>query len=353
MTHTLGTSRRRLAVLLLVCVAVALAGCSGWGTNGPADESDASNASSDDLEDEQNDDSSNTTDGSDATNGSDSTTNGSESDDGPPDDGSDSSDGDSADDPSGPDESGGEDTSDGSDDGSEESTDENTESEPDGTDDEETGDEPSDEESPSEQPPEDETGDGNDGDENATDENGSDDPETYTLTVEAEGPVTIERLSDGATTTREATDGTVEFTVLAGDYDIKAGAEEYVDPMQSFGVAEDRTVTLQRGGSITYTVLDAETGEPIEGAEISGLCDLWYSSGDASISGQSNASGVIEAETLVPTTCRYDTQITAEGYEPVSLGEINVPEDDGTTVELQPEGSNATLALGVTSIARA
>ncbi|KYH25036.1 hypothetical protein HAPAU_28570 [Halalkalicoccus paucihalophilus] len=343
MTPTLGTSRRRLAVLLLVCVAVALAGCSGWGANGPADEPDASNASSDDLEDEQNDDSSNTTDGSDATNGSDSTANGEESDDGPPDDGSASVDDDSADDPNGTDESGGADTSDGSDDGSEESTDENTENESDGTDDE----------SPSEQPPADENADENDGDEDTTDENGSDDPETYTLTVEAEGPVTIERLSDGATTTREATDGTVEFTVLEGDYDIRAGAEEYVDPMQSFGVTEDRTVTLQRGGSITYTVVDAETGEPIEGAEISGLCDLWYSSGDASISGQSNASGVIEAETLIPTTCRYDTQITAEGYEPASLGEINVPEDDGTTVELQPEGSNATLALGVTSIARA
>lgn len=116
-------------------------------------------------------------------------------------------------------------------------------------------------------------------------------------------------------------------------------ADGYNDPLMSFAVDEDTTVTLQQGGSITVTILNAATGDPIEGAEISGMCDMWYTSGDAYITGESNEDGVIEPQTLTPTTCRYDTQVTADGYESASLGEINVPDDDGMTVELQPEES--------------
>lgn len=62
--------------------------------------------------------------------------------------------------------------------------------------------------------------------------------------------------------------------------------------------------------------------------------------------GESDADGVIEADTLTPTTCRYETRITAEGYETASLGEIDVPEDDGMTVELQPAGESTAARVG-------
>lgn len=169
----------------------------------------------------------------------------------------------------------------------------------------------------------------------STGDEATDDAETYTLTVEADAPVTIERVSDGATTTRESSTGAVVFTVIEDQYYVSA--EGYHTPLTAIDVTDDTTVTLQTDGTLTVAIVDADTGEPIEGAEISGMCDLWYSSGDAYIVGESNADGVIEAQTLAPTTCRYDTQVAADGYETASLGEINVPEDDGMTVELQPE----------------
>lgn len=109
-------------------------------------------------------------------------------------------------------------------------------------------------------------------------------------------------------------------------------ADGYNEPMNPIGVSEDRTVILQEGGSII--VVDVETGDPIEGAEISRICDLWYAGGDTHLTGNSNTDGVIEAETITLTTCRYDTAMTADSYENTSLGEINVPEEDGVTVEL-------------------
>lgn len=63
----------------------------------------------------------------------------------------------------------------------------------------------------------------------------------YTLTVQADSPVTIERATDGATTTREAMDGTVEFTVLPGSYTISADGYQ----SQTLDVQDDTSVALE------------------------------------------------------------------------------------------------------------
>lgn len=177
------------------------------------------------------------------------------------------------------------------------------------------------------------------GDENATSGNG-DGEDVYTLSVEADSPVTLERTWEDASTTREPTDGTVEFSVVPGDYALSAEGYADISEESPLSVEEDTTFEMQStdGGTIEVTVVDAETGDGIEGAEISGGCSWYYSSGDAYISGETDSDGVAQAQTeLSPTSC--DATIDANGYEGETVP-IDVPDDDGRTVELEPEGDD-------------
>lgn len=323
MRFEFSTLQRRRFLIVIVCISIALAGCAGWGANGPADGSNADQENTSDLENEQNNadesetasDSSNTS--SDPNTESQSTVESNTTDSSSNNSSSDLADTTSLD--------------------SSNSSDSNTDSVDDSAENTTVGNEFENRDTADSSSTETDNNRDNTTNSTANNDNDrdSDDRETYTLRVIADVPITIERTSDGATTTREPTNGSAEFTVLEGQYDIMA--EGYNEPMNPIDVSEGKTVTLQQGGSITITVVNAETGDPIEGAEINGMCDLWYSGGDTYIRGNSNADGVIEAETITPTTCRYDTAVTADGYEDTSLGEINVPEDDGMTVELRPK----------------
>lgn len=171
-------------------------------------------------------------------------------------------------------------------------------------------------------------------------------PETHTLTVtgvadgvEVQAEADAE-LSDGEVYTATASDGQATLEVPEGGYIVTAegyhGADIHVD--------SDTEITLQNldGATIEITVVDAQTGEPVPGAVIEGVCHLYYSSGDSYITGEAGEDGVIQAEAEVtPTDC--DANIYADGYEE-TVEQISVPDDDGLTVELEPEtnGTNET-----------
>ncbi|WP_336345029.1 carboxypeptidase regulatory-like domain-containing protein [Halalkalicoccus ordinarius] len=358
---------RFVVAVVLTAVMVLGAGCAGFGTDGPADPSEVSNGDADDQENESpsndteatNESSSNSSDDS---NEHDETDPPESSDEDDPDespavDGSD--DGGSADGTEGTDSTGDAEESDDADSGTN-SGQEDTASSDDGNGDtandgngddapaENGGDGDGGEDSPESG---DENADGGDGGD-ADNESGEEE-QVYTLTVEADSPVTLERTWEDASTTREPTDGTVEFSVIEGSYALSAGGYHDVPEEMAIQVDSDTTVTLQSedGGEIEVNVVDAETGEPIEGAEISGVCDWYYSSGDAYVTGETDADGIATAHAeLAPTDC--DATVSAEGYESESVA-LSVPDDDGVTVELEPEVSETpetnTLTVEVTN----
>lgn len=349
---------RFVVAVVLTAVMVLSAGCAGFGTDGPADSPQESDGNADDQENES------PADDTDATN---------ESSEESSDDGEDSNEYDSTDPPeSSEDDLDESPDADGSDDGG--SADETDSA--DGTDDADEGDDAgSGTNSGQEDTASSDDGNGdaaNDGNGDAPSENGGDgdggeDPSesgdagdrengkeepVYTLTVEADSPVTLERTWEDASTTREPTDGTVEFSVIEGSYALSADGYHDVPEELAIQVDSDTTVTMQSedGVDVEVTVVDAETGEPIEGAEISGVCDWYYSSGDAHVTGETDADGVATAHAeLSPTDC--DATVSAEGYASESVS-LAVPDDDGLTVELEPEESEApetnTLTVEVT-----
>lgn len=171
-------------------------------------------------------------------------------------------------------------------------------------------------------------------------------PETHTLTVtgvadgiEVQAEADAE-LSDGELYTATASDGQAELEVPEGGYIVTA--EGYHDA--NIHVDSDTEITLQNldGATLAITVVDAQTGEPVPGAVIEGVCNLYYTSGDSYITGEAGEDGVIQAEAEVtPTDC--DANIYADGYEE-TVEQISVPDDDGLTVALEPETNETEAA---------
>ena len=344
------TTRTRTILLLAVCLSVTLAGCgNGWGEDGPADQGDgqdqepnqsddleeADNASQDaenesdapsdtettttaddgDSGDSANREESNTSSNTDTS--SDETTAGS-------DESSDESQQQNGEDTTSPDE--GSDASDGED------TQEDSQAPSEGSDDS------SDEESPQNE---------QDGEEQEQEQ--EDDRPVYDLTVYAgeiypvEGAeITIERHSDGATTTRTTgEDGSVTFPVYEGDYTVVG-----VDPQ---GNTEEQQVTVESDTeilmptlmdevppthSLTVTVIDANTGEPVEGATVSGVGGVLPSGADALVSGETDENGKVTVEVFEGHTYLIDIQ--AEGYERESR-EVTISGDETETFGIGPE----------------
>lgn len=186
---------------------------------------------------------------------------------------------------------------------------------------------------------------------------------THTLTITNAGTAPVEIMKDAPpdedhkTTTHEPVDGVVETEVAEGSYYIST--DDRVDTLVSVHVDSNTEIELQDPDPepLTIEVVDAATGEGIAGAEISGLCHLWYSGGDEYITGMTGSDGVADAQPGVsPTIC--ETTIRADGYKDEHV-RISVPEDDGLVVELQPvdeasddaatnstNTSNATAATG-------
>lgn len=164
---------------------------------------------------------------------------------------------------------------------------------------------------------------------------------THTLTINNAGTSTVEIERQGGpdqdpeTSTHDPVGGVVEAEVEEGSYHVRT--DDRNDTMVAIHVDEDTEITLQdpNPDPITIEVVDADTGEGIESAEISGVCDMWYSSGDDYITGETGPDGIAEAEPgLSPTNC--NANINAEGYEE-EVVQLSVPVDDGLVVELTPE----------------
>lgn len=307
----------QLAVIAVV-VMLALSGCAGWGTDGPADQDVEENTSA-------------TENGTDADSENDTDV-----------------DGDSSEDTSGESNSG--DTSDGSNSGDtssgSNSGDTSSESNDMDTSDDSNGEDTS-------------SGDG-DGDD------GDDDRPVHRLAVHAgsEGEpvegvdVTIERHSDGATTTRTTgPDGIVEFPVYPGEYTVEA-----VDPR---GYADEQTVVVQgdvgivmegiepnnpEQHSLTVHVVD-ESGAPVSGAEVLGAGGV-LGGGDApyltpTVTGPDGVA-FFEGEAYQGHT--YELEVYASGYE-LAIMDVVIDGDTSTTVTLTPEtdGGNSRGSTNVSN----
>lgn len=243
---------RQYIVLLLGVLMLASAGCAGFGTDSPAEDPGGETDGNGDAQDGESpsDEASNSSgdgngDERESTDGAEGSTSPSSADDGDssrssPDDadssGSESGSSDeSSSDTSDSRDTDSSDTSSGSDDGDSSDTDSGTDTSDDtDTDSSDESDESDESDSDTDSDDTDET--------DQTGENDDDGEEdVYTLTVEADSEVTIERHSDGATTSREPTDGIVNFSVYAGDYTVSA--DEYQS--QEVTVEDDRELTLQ------------------------------------------------------------------------------------------------------------
>lgn len=186
------------------------------------------------------------------------------------------------------------------------------------------------------------------------------DPETHTLTVHAgesvpvsDIPITLERHSDGATTTRETGEnGQVEFTVVDGDYTVSGtdpdgttdSADVTVDGEDTQVLLERLAPALPAEHDVRVTVTDAETGEPIEGAVLEGVGNRHPRTGDMFLSVTTGADGVGESTAFESP---YESTIRADGYEEQSET-IAVDGETNLEYRLEPEttgpSANATNA---------
>lgn len=386
---------RKTALTLVACLAVLLAGCSGWGTDGPAKSDDPDPAEAGALEDADADaeddgdetdtggvDETDESDAADADSGADerqasdedgATESDTEDGDGPDDGQSDESDAGGASDADGDTDE--ESNAEQDDSGANETTDENDEADgddgADGNDEnppaDETGDEgdsddgSSGDDAPEEDTPDEGTGDAGSGDGSSDGTGDGSEPEIHTLTVwageavpVADIPITLERHSDGATTTRNTgSDGTVEFTVIDGEYTV-SGTDANGDSAQRDVTVdgEDTEVMLSAlapeepdAYAVSATVTDAETGEPIEGAAIDGLGERHPTTGERVFNVTTGADGTGETEAFAGT---YEIDIYAEGYEQ-EVGSAMIDGDTELDYELVP-AQQAVIETGALAI---
>lgn len=140
----------------------------------------------------------------------------------------------------------------------------------------------------------------------------------YTLTVEADSPVTLERAWEDASTTREPTDGVVEFSVVTGEYTLSAEGYEDVGVM----VENDRVVTMspEEEQDVTITVTDEEN-IPIEGASVEVDDETKETNEDGTVQ-----FSLIDGE--------YGVSVSVEGYQ-----------DESTTIDIDSENDTFSVSL--------
>ncbi|WP_336342594.1 carboxypeptidase-like regulatory domain-containing protein [Halalkalicoccus ordinarius] len=187
------------------------------------------------------------------------------------------------------------------------------------------------------------------------------DDETNTLTVnlanddvdgvEIEVWRAVSGDGDSNRVTKESENGQATFEREPGHY--YADAEGYVGTLAPVDVTKDIEITLQNesGATVPVKVTDAETGDPIAGAEIGGICHLNYSTGEVPITGTTDEDGVAQAHADVTPAWCTGVRISADGYEDAHA-DINVPTEETVTVELTPEqdGGEEQYRLGVNAL---
>ncbi|MFC6906292.1 hypothetical protein [Halalkalicoccus tibetensis] len=286
-------SKRHAVLTVLVCLTVLLAGCSGWGTDGPVDEEAESNGSDDLEEADAEADDDGTADGSDdvGADGADDA----DTDDGElPESGTDDEDSDVTDDETDAPE-GDSDGETGADDGDDASVDDG---------DAEEGDEADEGE-----------GDGTDGDE-ADDADGGDADENdgSTLTVETADVVTDEpvdadviSLAQDGETVDEASGESATFEGLAdGEYDLELhdsfGDWAYGDTITIDGEDATHVAEIDQGHTywpgVEVTIVDGD-GEPVEGEMVTIDGEEFVTGPDGTVEEEIESSYTDEREFVV------------------------------------------------------
>ena len=320
------TNTKKLLAIALVAVMMASAGCSGWGQDGPANDSepnqgDESNAS-DDLEERQNDtnasegDSSDESDTSASSGGDDSTES-----DGAPDDSGDSSDGtpsDQSDDGSGAEDSGSSGVSDAepqSSSGDDSASDSDSQSDSDSSQQDSTD---------------------SDDSKDADDSDSQNDADTDTSDSSGDSS------GDGD----------------SGDDD--SDNETNGDGNETGNETNGNNEPVENETTLTVTVVDAETGEPINDGEVEAMFPGWGYSFTAPIE---DGKAVFEtSDEGIPTvgddggdTADVEFNVSVDGYEmeegTTTYGTVvNLQEDNSHTLELvksdtEPAETNLSITL--------
>ena len=350
------TNTKKLLAIALVAVMMASAGCTGWGTDGPADsepnQSDDSNAS-DDLEETQNE--TNTSDSEDNSDGDTNAGDGTTDSDATPDD-SDSSSGDSSsrqsDGDSGAEDSEG-DGSSASDSESQSGSDSDQKDSKESDDSKHGDDKDGQKDS--------DTSDGSDGDDGGDGDNTTDEPETSTLTVTVTDhtgdPVTNETVhivtySGGANVASGTTDenGEVQFELEDGDYEVGVSAPDkgLLQPSDNRlvtidGEDVDYTVELQPAGGtneLTVTV-ENHNGEPVENASVS------VATADG---GEEVASGTTDADGIVTFDVEDGEYDISADHEEARGGTVSRIAVDGDTEDTLTLDTSEGLATGIVKV---
>lgn len=337
-------SNRQILLIVAICLSVVLAGCTGWGTDGPVDDNDPELEESGDLEDTQSESAdsggdttasnANTEDGGDGPNAdttdSDAVSNGdsTDSDNNGASDSEDSTKGEQ-DDPSSV--RGGDSEDDSSSDGSDQGSSENTDSTSADSDGNETNsssgsDIDSNIATDNSNPDIDSNSESNESsadDEESTDSgsiSNSDNNEEDTDNASDDTPTDSESSDDSSSTTDD------EQEQDSDDDLSEDGSDEERDYTED-GIGDNDNSPYQT----TVLVTDAETGEPIEGATVN------YPSGTA----QTDANGAVEFEQGYG---EYVVNVEADGYE--SRTKVFAVADGGShevPVELEPDNSASEM----------
>lgn len=156
--------------------------------------------------------------------------------------------------------------------------------------------------------------------------------------------VTITHIETGETATATTDDGAVRFDGLEpGEYrvDADAGEDWYVFEGvtdQSVDVPDNDEHTLElypepETHTLTVEVRDATTGDPIEGADVSGVGGVHPDGSDMMFSAETDSDGTATVETWESS---YEVDVIADGYE-FAGDTIGLDEDKQLTIELEPE----------------
>lgn len=171
-----------------------------------------------------------------------------------------------------------------------------------------------------------------------------------------DGEVTA-RAAGGETRTVTTEDGTATFEVTAGEYHLGAdvdGYHEFHADEHSIEVTNETSYDLELHPeppihTLETTVVDAETGAPVEGARIEGIGGVHPAGFDMTFDGTTDEEGRATVE-LYESPVPYDTTVSAEGYEETSM-RIDPADDEEITVELDPETTSSSDRAGATATA--
>lgn len=165
-------------------------------------------------------------------------------------------------------------------------------------------------------------------------------------------PVTLTRPNGTERTHESGDDGVVRFSVGSGEYGFEIGAEgaelgmQYATTVSIEGGDVTRTYRLYPSPddvSASITVVDAETGEPIPDATVSGVSpNLATPYGEALFEVDTDANGVAEGA-IRDAINDYEVSVRADGYE-TNDESISAEELTDARIELAPENEERGTA---------